>query len=251
MVVTVTPRQLLTGAIGVSLLLFGSHTVAVLIVDAAGGDPTRDVAGLLNLGLDSAAPTWFAAALLAGCAILALVAADRSAQIGSGNRRHWIGLAVVCLAMSVDEVATAHEKLNAVGRRLVGGDGIFFYSWVVIGAIAVTAFVIAYWPFLLRLPARTRWLLIGSGVCFVGGALVLEGLNGALHDEIGGRNALTTRYWLQTGVEELFEMLGVSLLLYCLADYIADGDRRISLAISAPSVPASSHAATDDPAAAR
>lgn len=222
--ITISDRRLFVVALSVSVGITAVHLVAMVIVFARDGDPTRDLAGLVNVGLDSAAPTWFAAAVLALCAALALAIRARTTTDDPTGRWPWLALAVLLLVMSIDEVATAHERLNSVGEVVVDRDGVFFYSWVVVGSFAVLLAAVVFGPFLFRLDSRTRRLFVIAGVIFVSGALVIEAFNGALHASDGETGDETLRFWLQTGIEELFEMVGVCVLLYALASRLTDDD---------------------------
>jgi hypothetical protein len=179
----------------------------------------RFLGPVVSLETDSSLPTWYAALTLALCAgLLALIA---RAKFSARDKflRHWAGLALLFTAMSVDEVARLHETLGEVLRVEVTGDltGYFYHGWVILGIVFVAVVGLIYLPFVWRLPARTRWLVVAAGTVYVGGALGFELIAAkAAYDALGG---LPDRTFVLVVVQHYLEMLGVALFAYALADY--------------------------------
>lgn len=200
------PRRTLRACIAISLVLFALHTVTRWLYDRYG---TGGI-DILNLGKDSAIPTWFAALLLGSTGLIfALVWRDVERE---GNRREalrWAGLAAIFIAMSVDEVAAIHEWAGeqiSLDQR----GGFLTYDWIVLGAPLVVIVGLAYLRFVLGFEPRARMLFFVGAAFFVGGGLVIEAFNSAL---TGSGRQDTFRYGFQTGVEELFEFVGASMFL--------------------------------------
>lgn len=164
-----------------------------------------DVNGERNL------PAWWNAGLLLLAGILA-------AAIGTARRicradtvlalLAWWGLAAVLAAMSLDEFAGVHERLDVVWARLVGENPLPAFQWLMLGvplAVAVLAFL---WLCVSVLPrAAARTYLVGMVVVFTG-AIVVEALP-LLFDIWRG----TLSYHLTYHVEELLEFVGAALLV--------------------------------------
>ena len=97
-------------------------------------------------------------------------------------------------------------------RQVTAAGGLLHYRWVVAGAAFVAVFAAAAVPFLVRLPAGTRWRFVAAGVLFVAGALGFESL--------AARQAWAfdhgTTYTLLTAVEEGLEMTGAAVFLVAL-----------------------------------
>ena len=74
-----------------------------------------------------------------------------------------------------------------------------------------------YLKFLIDLPSKFRLLFVLSGATFVLGALVFEMLGGR-YIEINNDENIT--YAIICTFEELLEMLGISIFLYTLLNYI-------------------------------
>lgn len=160
---------------------------------------------LLSLSYEQNVPTAYSSGLLFGCAAL-LVLIARGAE---ALRAHWWGLAVGFTYMAIDEALELHEHLGG----LVGGDGIFYFDWVIPAGLAVAAVGVSFLPFLARLPAATRRRFVLAGAVYLGGALVMELPLGYVTERHGDQ---TLAYAVIDFAEETLEMLGASLFLLAL-----------------------------------
>jgi hypothetical protein len=171
------------------------------------------------------------APLLAG-ALSALIALLRSRESPS-YVGHWIVAAVVLIYVSADEMLAIHEFLIDPMRSLLDvGGGIFYFAWIVPGAVAVIAFGAAYLRFLTHLPEPTRKLLVIAGALYLSGALGMEAVNGAYASAHGQD---TLGYMLLTDLEEILEMSGLLVLVYALLSYLSELElsvRSATMAIS-------------------
>jgi hypothetical protein len=161
-------------------------------------------------------PTWYSSSVLLVCSGLLALIAYSTRRAHGRFARHWAMLAVIFLALSVDEEAALHEGAIRLRETFRVG-GVFYYAWVIPGLIFVTVVAVAFLRFVLSLPRRTRVLFIASAAVFVSGALGFEMIGGA-RAEIYGKDNLVQD--LLTTVEELFEMAGAALFVYALLDYI-------------------------------
>lgn len=179
------------------------------------------VVPLFSLSYEQNIPTWYSSALLFSCsAALALIAAG-SRRERAPFVRHWWGLAAAFLYISLDETASIHEGAG----RFFKLHGVFYFSWVIPAGIIVAAIGLAYLRFLAHLPRGARRQFIISGVIYVGGALFMELPLGYWTEREGSRNFV---YAAIDAVEEGMEILGASLFLLALVDYIhAHGYRLI------------------------
>lgn len=166
----------------------------------------------VDLDLESSIPTWFSITLMLTCAgALALVAgrARRSAERGA---RHWAGLAVIFVVLSIDEQVALHERAIVPVRELLGASGAFHQAWVIPALILLIVLAVIYLPFLAGLPAALRRRMLLAACLFVGGAVGLEMVGGWLLVRYGAGP--------QTGVvvilEEVLELLGLIVLLRAL-----------------------------------
>ncbi|MBC7812252.1 MAG: hypothetical protein H7175_13940 [Burkholderiales bacterium] len=103
------------------------------------------------------------------------------------------------------------------------------YPWIILGAVFVLLFVIAYGRFLLRLPARTRWLFILGGALFVAGAMGMELVDSYFAQRYGHDNAFSQ---LSGILEESLEMFGVIIFAYGVLDYLRRNAAEIRLRVA-------------------
>ncbi len=124
----------------------------------------------------------------------------------------WLGLSAIFLGLSLDEILEIHEKFNKLNLS-----GYLYFSWVVPYSIGLILFILVYIPFLKRLLKKYRFLFILSGIIFTTGAIGVEMIGGKYFETNG--HDLT--YSIYTTIEEFLEMIGISLFIYSLLDYIA------------------------------
>ncbi len=164
-----------------------------------------------------------AAAILAGIARL---------EAPGSDRRHWFGLAIIFLALAVDEAAAFHEIVGNLFEALFDTSDYLYYSWVVPYSVFLVVFVLFYARFLLRLPAKVRMLIIAAGSIFVLGGMGFEAM-AAYRDELtDGELYLIDSIFVTT--EETLEMVGISLFIYALLLHAESkfGELAISIGVS-------------------
>ena len=188
--------------------------------------PINDFGYMFDMNSESNVPTWYSVAQLLTVALaLGFVASCETTR--QGPALAWWGLVVLFAYMSLDEATDMHGLWAKVaGTPDLPGVTHTGFSWVIPGAILVGLFTLLYARWLWRLPARTRGLILLAGAVFVMGGLGLE-LVGAL---VVQDNFLAPSYLAVSTLEELFEILGIMIMLYAVLSHI--GDQRLQLRIS-------------------
>jgi hypothetical protein len=211
----ITPPLLAAGA------TIAGAGLAVELAHARSDAPVvESLVALLSLSDEANVPTWYASALLLGCALLRrAIAIDVRARRGP-HRIHWLVLAAGFYYMSLDEAVELHEHLGG----LFGGEGLLYFDWVIPASVVVALVALLYLPFLRALPAPRRTRFIVAGVIYVGGAVGFELPLGWWTAHAGPDN-LT--YALIDWAEETLELLGASLFLLALAERWHDRDRAV------------------------
>ena len=229
--------------------------IAVLVAASAAGQTMKYVFGhrnlyglvpLFNVDGEQNIPTWYQACSLLACSVLLAVIAAAEQQ---GLRRRpgqWWTLSAVLLFLSIDEVATLHERLQDYLHPRVPVDGYLHYVWVLPYGVLALAVAVASLRLLLALPARTRRDFLAAGTLYVCGSIVLEMLSGKYAASHGEQNGV---FAILTHVEETFEMAGIALFLVGLLRHVRDyvGPIRIELTArlqDAPRVQRTAPAAT-------
>ncbi len=218
--VRVVGAVLLAMTLGLSLASYAMH----LVTRAAGADTVA----ALDVGDEVSLATWFETLLFVLAALVLLLGARRAVAQDEPTRG-WTFLAVVMVALSIDEAVSVHERLGSALRDLLDTSGVLYYVWVVpaVAFAGIVALVQLGW--LRSLPARTRYLVLLSGVVFVAGAGGLEVLAG-LGDEVDGTGTLTSISL--SALEELAEMLGLTVFVVALLDHLVGS--RFTLVLHRP-----------------
>jgi len=173
-------------------------------------------------------PSWYGTSLLLIAAALLGVIAVAKRQVGDRFQRHWTGLALIFLALSVDDAADLHGHTSYRLQATFETGGWFAYAWVVPAAIACAIVGLIYIRFLAHLPASTRWRFVVAGVLFLTGALVMEMIEGRYDTQHGVENM---PYRIMVAIEESLEMIGVVIFISALLTYLATIAERIEFCI--------------------
>lgn len=227
--ISISTTKVLRLLISVAVLLAGLSIVVSFYETWAASPNTRSdnpnlgFSKLFDLRKEESIATWYSSFLLLLCsALLALIFASKKQERGR-YVRHWMGLSIVFLYLSVDESSTIHEKLGPVTRTFLGylglkPGGLLSHAWVIPAGALVLVFVLAYARFFLCLPSKQKLLFFVSGFLYVGGALGVEMLNGLLIS-VYGRQQGVPALILPT-FEESLEIAGIVVFAYALLSYI-------------------------------
>ena len=162
-------------------------------------------------------PTFYSSFAILFCALLFSVIAVCTRGSGETGFYYWVGLAIVFLFLSMDELFGFHELVSDEIKLRVTTSGFLYWPWVTFYGLGVCIFTLTYSKFLFGLPKKTIRLFVASGVIYVGAAIGFDMLGGR---EAFLHNTETLTYCVLYTCEELFEMLGIVLLIYALLSYI-------------------------------
>jgi hypothetical protein len=169
---------------------------------------------LFDMDAEVSVPTWWSQLLLFGVAVLAFVLARAAQRENGRDHRYWFALSGLFLFLSLDDGTELHERFAAPLQDAFGTEvGPFRFAWVILAIPAVTVFVVAFYRFWARQPARPRvFLAIGVAVSVVG-AVGFEMITAVY---VGGTERYDYGYSLLSATEEGLENLGSSLLIFTL-----------------------------------
>ncbi|HYD09411.1 MAG TPA: hypothetical protein VEA78_04860 [Acidimicrobiales bacterium] len=205
-------HRLLAGVVAVIAALNVANAVAIV----AGADTEQTRYWLLALEWNPS--SWLASALLAATAAAAYVVGRTAVDQG-----RWSTVAGVLLALSVDEIATVHERLAA----LPAIPGIGPRGWAGAGLLLVAVVAWRLLPWVLTLDVALRRALVVGGVVFVCGAVGFEVLSG----EWAVGHGEDRSYWALATVEEDLELAGVLVVLAALLRRLRSTRARLSLSV--------------------
>lgn len=224
-IAVVTPRALLGVFVPAIVLLNVANAIAVFLYHHRhhhGGRFFQE----FSLDREANVPSWFSSALLlTAAAVLALVALDQLAR-GARWGRHWAGLSVVFVVLSLDETAEIHERIGSWLRAHLNLHGPLHYAGV-IPALALAVFVGAtYLRFVRALPRRTMLGILLAAAIYISGAAGVEAASGWWAE---GHGSKSTALLLVSTVEENLEMFGTLLFILVVLAYLARTGRSVAL----------------------
>lgn len=200
-------RRLGTGAVTVSVLLGLVSMAAVL-----GDDALSELRSYLDVGEEANLPTWWSTVLLLAAALAHALAGLAARTAAPANQapahRAWFAGAAVLAALSLTEHTGLHNRLDGVGRQLIG-ESALTADWLPLGAIAGLGVLVTFTVVALRLGGRAAHLLRIGVPVLLGGALGGE-LAGRL---LPGHGTPEWAYVLAYHLGELGENVGAALLL--------------------------------------
>jgi hypothetical protein len=207
--------QFVTVSVMIALTLF--H---YLWADAFGKDMVTYVSGAFDAGRENSIPTWFSILNLLLASVLLFVIARHAKTTGDPVAKHWIALSVLMLALSMDEGASLHERLQKTQQFT----GVLIpvlesHPWVLYGGIFAAAAFVFFIPFLRQIGPKLAFRFMLAGGLFIAGALGLEFMAAwMVHNEIAVRGELP--YMIRRAGEEACEMYGIALFNCFLFDEI-------------------------------
>lgn len=187
---------------------------------------------LFSVNLEASIPTWYSVLILFLAAVLLFVIARGKSQSKDAYALHWWGLAFVFLYLSMDEGAVIHEIFAVPLQVAFNTDGFLTFGWQILAFPLVIIFGLVYLRFLFHLAPKTRNLFILSAALYTGGALIFEGFSASQYDETN----LTMTYLGLATIEEFLEILGVSVFIFTLLDYIQQQDYSLSISMKEKNV---------------
>jgi hypothetical protein len=182
---------------------------------------------LFSVNAELTIPTWYATLLLFVAAVLFGWIAAAKRLSGDRFTGYWIGLSLIFCYLSMDEGAVIHEIVADWIQVAYTPTGFLAFGWQIVAIPLILVTVLVYLRFLKHLPPKVRTRFILSALLYVGGAIVVEGVSANQYSLDGG---VTFEYLAIATVEELFEMLGVVLLIHTLLEYIIE-TQSVTLAV--------------------
>lgn len=225
-----TPWRIFKSLIWVIFILIIFSSVFNLLGLYMESDTVKFFQRLFNVDYENNIPTYYSATALFASAILLFFIATYMKKQGD-NYIAWFFLGLVFVFLSIDETSQIHEKLIRSLRDKWNLKGYLYNGWIIPYGIAAFLLFIGYFRFLLKLPLRTRILMIVSGFIFILGSVGFEMISvdiGFAHE----RNDKSKAYFFFMTLEELFEMLGIALFIYTLLDYISTSFGYLEISVS-------------------
>jgi len=229
MMIDIQPNKVFKTLIIIIAFLFLANMTGLILRFYFGFNKLLGIIPLFIFDYEANVPTWYSSVALLFCSLLLALISIKKIKEKDRYRLHWSVLSIIFLYLSLDETAQIHELTIKPLRDLFSLEGIFYFSWVIIGISFIVIFAIAYLRFFINLPKKIQFLFALSGVLFIGGALGIELIGGWYSSIIGEDNIM---YLLITTLEEIFEMLGIAVFIYSLLIYIRLYIKKFTISIS-------------------
>lgn len=209
----------------VLIILFAIlHGISTFLAWSTNNPSIKSLSDEFNLDKENNMPTFYATALLLISSLLLFIISRIKMLKNDLYRKHWSFLSVLFLLLALDEASSLHERLVYPLRRMFNLSGIFYFSWVIVGIIAILILTVTYIKFIIDLPRKAKVQFIIAAVLFVGGALGVELIAGAYASSYTKDN-LT--FDIISAFEEILEMSGIAVFINALLQYLSTHDKGI------------------------
>jgi hypothetical protein len=173
-------------------------------------------------------PTWYSSTLMLICALLLGAIANHSRGKGDRDWVPWGFFALVFLALSLDEVAGIHVRINFMTRYVLQSQAIRYGMYLMIAAsVGLVLWVCR--KFFARLPKETRWQL-SAGSLFYIGSVAIDRFDKRIWREQDFYTVSQTP-GLFTALDELLELVGLVIFIYALLTYIGKTIKELQIKI--------------------
>ncbi|MDO8421903.1 MAG: hypothetical protein Q7S99_07050 [Parvibaculum sp.] len=174
---------------------------------------------LRHISLDSemCLGAWYSASIILLGACLLYLTSRLARHHGHSDVWYWRILAIVFVALSLDEETSVHEVFLEPVRDALGVSGVFYYAWVVPALILVPLFAAFYINFLRRLAKPYGFWFFISGAVFATGALGFEMLGGWAYLNYGPESLEVVVLFV---IEESLEIFGMTSFIIALLSYL-------------------------------
>lgn len=207
-------------ALLVSLSIWGQHMRFFGVADIRGSWHEFLIDQMINnfyLDYEGNVPSYANALLLFIPSLLLAGIGAWKSSIRDKFRFHWNGLALIFFLLSIDETASFHEELIKPMRAVFGSEGVFYFAWIIPGMIAIALFGLTYLMYFLHLENKFKLLFFLALGVYLGGVIGGEMVSGYFAANLGIKNYT---YAVVASIEESVEMIGCSLIIYSLLEYI-------------------------------
>ncbi len=211
----------LLGCVGVLVVL---HVVSLLPVILAGRDYSIvyfDITKEMNL------PTLFSSCQLIAAGLLCFVI-GLAERLRGGKFSFWFFLFAAFVWVGIDETIMIHEYISDHLHERFETSGAFRFAWVIPYGAALIVILAVGARFFFRLPAVTKKQVARAAIVFVSGGIGMEMLQSAWYDSHG----FDAVYNVMNGLEEILEMVGVSLFVYAFLDHLDREHSGLALTVS-------------------
>lgn len=220
--------KLLSILITLSCLLLLSHLVLNYLNVAVHNEQHGvlfELSNRFDMDDENSVPQWFTQAIFLAISLSSFLAAYLSRK--RAVRRLWGVIGALALILSIDDVATMHEfLLQTVHNSLFTDQPSTFIrnAWFILLPIILLIFGWLVVRAIYLFPRRTAFLMAISGTIFIAGGVFVDSIANTVPEISFAKQGVVN------GAEGFLQLLGISLFLYTVTDYL---ERRHGKVISA------------------
>lgn len=214
-----------------TLVVIGLGVLQEWFVYTYGTDTLLEDLGQIALDAENCLGAWYSSLLMVAATVLLAAISESPAPDIRPWRNHWRVLAVIFIALSIDETVSFHEVLIDPLRLTFGWSGALHFAWIVPAAILCLVAGIAYLRFVIALPRRLRAQIVLAGALYVGGALGFEAVGGQCYTSAGPDSFC---YIAAATVEEVLEIFGLTVFVAALFGHLQRRYDTISVELAGP-----------------
>jgi hypothetical protein len=223
----ISPKKLIYTLGGTISLLLLIHLLTLISRHVFGHGHLLGIVPLIDMWSEGNISNYYSSISLLTCSLLLYIIAEGNRRIYDGDKYyHWIGLAIIFLFVSIDEMISIHEKIMNPVRELLAAGGIFYFAWIIPYGIIFLFFVLFYLSFFFNLPKKFKLLFAISAAIYLSGSLGFEMIGGVIYESNPNH---TLAIDITNTIEETLEMIGVLIFIYGLTQYIAVYQNKISI----------------------
>jgi hypothetical protein len=207
-------RGRVTKLLGLSVAVLFLLSLAGQIARYHLGYPTLlGLVDLFYLDEENSVPTWYQSAVFLLAAGLLTIIGLGARSSGAPFATHWLVLAAICIGLSLDEVASLHERTISPLYLSLRLTGIWSPGWVILGMAAVAIVALLYLRFFLHLSRADQLQIAAAAIVFVGGSIGVEMMTAGMFDTTDVAWKKSFDYVLMVQVEEGLEMAGLLIFV--------------------------------------
>jgi hypothetical protein len=140
---------------------------------------------------------------------------------------HWSLLSLIFIFLGWDDAVGIHETLNKsdLSRNFaqvlgVNANGVFTFDWLIVAMPIVFLIGLFYLKFIFSLPVKVRNTMILAAALYLGGTVFMEMVGGWIWDNLSDHK-VNFIYTVADTLEEMLEMSGAIIFIYCLLLYLS------------------------------
>lgn len=174
--------------------------------------------GMFNLDVEKNIPSVYSALLLVLSGFLLILITIKTRKLKKKFAAHWFFLGIVFIFLAADEFFVIHEEWMNPIRENLNTSGLLYFAWIIPYTIFIAVLFLVYLKFLKNLPKDICVRFIISGALYIFGGIIVESFGGRYIESCSWQK--DDIYFAIITLEEMFEIIGVSLFLYTLLIYI-------------------------------